>query len=142
MFGALRLRPVSREELFGPMSRQFDRMLNDVFGQDFFEGVAARFAGFELNQIQHLGLAAEQEIVEPEKDAAAGGAGESGPRGLCGASPGKGKVHVRGAGARDFAEDGAGERRADRNGVASQRGERDSGSQAFQKGGIDGHSLD
>jgi len=39
MFGTLRLRPVSREELFGPMTRQFDRMLNDVFGQDFFEGV-------------------------------------------------------------------------------------------------------
>jgi HSP20 family protein len=39
MFGTLRMRPVSREELFGPMSRQFDRMLNDVFGQDFFEGV-------------------------------------------------------------------------------------------------------
>jgi len=39
MFGTLRMRPVSREELFGPFSRQFDRMLNDVFGQDFFEGV-------------------------------------------------------------------------------------------------------
>jgi HSP20 family molecular chaperone IbpA len=39
MFGTLRMRPVSREELFGPLSRQFDRMLNDVFGQDFFEGV-------------------------------------------------------------------------------------------------------
>lgn len=39
MFGSMRLRPVTREELFGPLSRQFDRMLNDVFGQDFFEGV-------------------------------------------------------------------------------------------------------
>ena len=39
MFGTLRMRPVSREELFGPVSRQLDRMLNDVFGQDFFEGV-------------------------------------------------------------------------------------------------------
>jgi HSP20 family protein len=33
------MRPVSREELFGPMSRQLDRVMNDVFGQDFFEGV-------------------------------------------------------------------------------------------------------
>ena len=30
MFGTLRLRPVSRDELFGPVSRQLDRMLNDV----------------------------------------------------------------------------------------------------------------
>ncbi len=39
MFGTLRLRPVSRDELFGPLSRQLDRMLNDVFGQDFTDGV-------------------------------------------------------------------------------------------------------
>ncbi len=39
MFGTLRLRPVSRDELFGPVSRQLDRMLNDVFGQDFTEGM-------------------------------------------------------------------------------------------------------
>jgi HSP20 family protein len=42
MFGALRLRPVSRDELFGPLSRQLDRMLNDVFGQDFTEGVKSK----------------------------------------------------------------------------------------------------
>jgi HSP20 family molecular chaperone IbpA len=42
MFGALRLRPVSRDELFGPLSRQFDRMLNDVFGQDFTEGLKSK----------------------------------------------------------------------------------------------------
>jgi len=39
MFGTMRLCPVSRDEMFGPLSRQLDRMLNDVFGQDFFEGV-------------------------------------------------------------------------------------------------------
>ena len=39
MFGTLRLRPVTRDELFGPVSRQLDRMLNDVFGQDFTEGM-------------------------------------------------------------------------------------------------------
>ena len=39
MFGTLRLRPVSRDELFGPLSRQLDRMLNDVFGQDFTDGL-------------------------------------------------------------------------------------------------------
>ena len=39
MFGTLRLRPVSREEFFGPVSRQLDRMLNDVFGQDFTDGL-------------------------------------------------------------------------------------------------------
>ena len=39
MFGTLRLRPVSRDEMFGPLNRQLDRMLNEVFGQDFFEGV-------------------------------------------------------------------------------------------------------
>ncbi len=39
MFGTLRMRPVSRDELFGPLSRQLDRMLNDVFGQDFTDGV-------------------------------------------------------------------------------------------------------
>jgi len=39
MYGTLRLRPVSRDEVFGPVSRQLDRMLNDVFGQDFTEGV-------------------------------------------------------------------------------------------------------
>jgi HSP20 family molecular chaperone IbpA len=33
------MRPVSRDELFGPLSRQLDRMLNDVFGHDFTEGV-------------------------------------------------------------------------------------------------------
>src|SRR4051794_12397123 len=42
MFGTMRLRPVSREELFGPLSRQFDRMMNDVFGQDFLEGVKSK----------------------------------------------------------------------------------------------------
>ena len=39
MFGTLRLRPMSRDDLFGPLSRQLDRMLNDVFGQDFTDGV-------------------------------------------------------------------------------------------------------
>jgi HSP20 family protein len=39
MFANLRLRPVSREEMFGPVSRQLDRMLNDVFGQEFTDGV-------------------------------------------------------------------------------------------------------
>jgi HSP20 family molecular chaperone IbpA len=42
MFGTLRLRPVSRDELFGPLSRQLDRMLNDVFGQDFTDGVKSK----------------------------------------------------------------------------------------------------
>lgn len=42
MFGTMRLRPVSRDELFGPFSRQLDRMLNEVFGQDFTEGVKAK----------------------------------------------------------------------------------------------------
>ena len=42
MFANLRLRPVSRDELFGPLSRQLDRMLNDVFGQDFTEGVKSK----------------------------------------------------------------------------------------------------
>jgi HSP20 family molecular chaperone IbpA len=42
MFGALRLRPVSRDDLFGPFSRQLDRMLNDVFGQDFTDGVKSK----------------------------------------------------------------------------------------------------
>jgi HSP20 family molecular chaperone IbpA len=36
-FGALR--PVSRDEVFGPIQRQLDRMFNEVFGHDFFEGV-------------------------------------------------------------------------------------------------------
>ncbi len=36
-FGALR--PVSREEVFGPVQRQLDRMLNEAFGRDFLEGV-------------------------------------------------------------------------------------------------------
>jgi HSP20 family protein len=39
MFGTMRMHPVSRDELFGPLARQFDRVLNDVFGQDFTEGV-------------------------------------------------------------------------------------------------------
>ena len=39
MFGTVRLRPVSRDDLIGPLSRQLDRMLNDVFGQDFTDGV-------------------------------------------------------------------------------------------------------
>jgi HSP20 family molecular chaperone IbpA len=42
MFGTLRLRPVSRDDLFGPCSRQLDRMLNDVFGQDFTDGVKSK----------------------------------------------------------------------------------------------------
>ena len=42
MFGSLRLRPVTRDELFGPLSRQLDRMLNDVFGQDFTDGVKSK----------------------------------------------------------------------------------------------------
>ena len=42
MFGTLRLRPVTRDELFGPVSRQLDRMLNDVFGQDFTDGVKSK----------------------------------------------------------------------------------------------------
>jgi len=42
MFGTLRLRPVSRDELFGPLSRQLDRMLNDVFGQDFTDGLKSK----------------------------------------------------------------------------------------------------
>ena len=42
MFGTLRLRPVSRDDLFGPVSRQLDRMLNEVFGQDFTEGVKSK----------------------------------------------------------------------------------------------------
>jgi len=42
MFGTLRMRPVSRDELFGPLSRQLDRMLNDVFGQDFTDGVKSK----------------------------------------------------------------------------------------------------
>jgi len=42
MFGALRLRPVSRDELFGPMSRQLDQMLNEVFGQSFTDGLKSK----------------------------------------------------------------------------------------------------
>ena len=42
MFGNLRLRPVSRDDVFGPLSRQLDRMLNDVFGQDFTDGVKSK----------------------------------------------------------------------------------------------------
>ncbi len=42
MFGAVRLRPVSRDDLFGPFSRQLDRMLNEVFGQDFTDGVKSK----------------------------------------------------------------------------------------------------
>jgi len=42
MFCGLRLRPVSRDDVFGPLSRQLDRMLNDVFGQDFTEGVKSK----------------------------------------------------------------------------------------------------
>jgi HSP20 family molecular chaperone IbpA len=42
MFSSLRLRPVSRDELFGPLSRQLDRMLNDVFGQDFTDGMKSK----------------------------------------------------------------------------------------------------
>ena len=42
MFGTLRLRPVTRDDMFGPLSRQLDRMLNDVFGQDFTEGVKSK----------------------------------------------------------------------------------------------------
>jgi len=42
MFGTLRLRPVSRDDMFGPVSRQLDRMLNDVFGQDFTDGVKSK----------------------------------------------------------------------------------------------------
>ena len=36
-FGALR--PVSRDEVFGPVQRQLDRMYNEAFGREFFEGV-------------------------------------------------------------------------------------------------------
>ena len=36
-FGALR--PVSRDEVFGPVQRQLDRMFNEAFARDFFEGV-------------------------------------------------------------------------------------------------------
>ena len=36
-YGALR--PVSRDEVFGPVQRQLDRMFNDAFARDFFEGV-------------------------------------------------------------------------------------------------------
>ena len=42
MFGTLRLRPVSRDDMFGPLTRQLDRMLNDVFGQDFTDGVKGK----------------------------------------------------------------------------------------------------
>ena len=42
MFGSLRLRPVTRDDMFGPLSRQLDRMLNDVFGQDFTDGVKSK----------------------------------------------------------------------------------------------------
>ncbi|MGA2034104.1 MAG: Hsp20/alpha crystallin family protein [Thermoguttaceae bacterium] len=42
MFGTLRLRPVTRDDMFGPLSRQIDRMLNDVFGQDFTDGVKSK----------------------------------------------------------------------------------------------------
>ena len=42
MFGTVRLRPVSRDDVFGPLSRQLDRMLNDVFGQDFTDGVKSK----------------------------------------------------------------------------------------------------
>ena len=38
----MRLRPVSRDDMFGPLSRQLDRMLNDVFGQDFTDGVKSK----------------------------------------------------------------------------------------------------
>ena len=36
-FGALQ--PVSRDEVFGPVQRQLDRMFNEAFARDFFEGV-------------------------------------------------------------------------------------------------------
>ena len=42
MFGTLRLRPVTRDDMFGPLTRQLDRMLNDVFGQDFTDGVKSK----------------------------------------------------------------------------------------------------
>ena len=36
-FGAMR--PVSRDEVFGPVQRQLDRMYNEAFGREFLEGV-------------------------------------------------------------------------------------------------------
>jgi HSP20 family molecular chaperone IbpA len=36
-FGALQ--PVSRDEVFGPVQRQLDRMFNEAFARDFYEGV-------------------------------------------------------------------------------------------------------
>ena len=36
-FGAIR--PLSRDEVFGPVQRQLDRMFNDAFGHEFFEGL-------------------------------------------------------------------------------------------------------
>jgi HSP20 family molecular chaperone IbpA len=33
------LQPVSRDEVFAPVQRQLDRMYNEAFGRDFFEGV-------------------------------------------------------------------------------------------------------
>jgi hypothetical protein len=37
--------------------------------EHLFQGVPARLTGFELQEIEHLALAVEQEIVEAEKDA-------------------------------------------------------------------------
>src|SRR5205814_253664 len=59
--------PASRSEL--PLT-----MVRVVAGDDrgvehLFQGVRASLTGLELHEVEHLALAVEQEIVEPEEDA-------------------------------------------------------------------------
>ncbi len=42
--------------------------------EHLFERVAAGLAGFELDEVEHFGLALEHEVVKAEKDAAAASA--------------------------------------------------------------------
>ena len=95
------------------------RVERDV--HDLLEGVPAGLAVLQLDEVEHLVLPGQHEVVQPEQDGGPVGDAASGPAWLGGAGRGERAAHVLDGGDRQVRDRLAGERRPRRDPVAARR---------------------
>jgi hypothetical protein len=78
--------------------------------EDLLERVTARLPVLELDEVQHLVLAVEHEVVQPHEDRRALGDRHGRPPGLHRAGPARRLRHVLGGAVRHLPQDAAGHR--------------------------------
>lgn len=70
----------------------------DRDGLHLLVGVQPSLAGLQLDQVEHLGLPGQHQVVEAQQDGGPAACGDGGPGGLGGAGPGEGLGDVLGPG--------------------------------------------